>query len=357
MKLLLPSLLTASILFSAGCGRPPSSGGPPGDYSVNAVVALVQTQTVRETVNVVGSLRARDAIDLVSEISAPVKEILFKEGEDVTTGQILVLLDDAKVNARVAEAEARFKLADTNRKRSEELLASATISEQEYDQVQAEFGVAESVLNLLKQELADTVIKAPFDGVAGARLVSAGQFMQPGQPITRLVKMDPLEVEFRVPERAAASIRPGLGISMAAAATEAGQIQGEVFFVDPVVDANYRTVLVKASVPNPDRVLKPGMYGNLDVIVSLRENALVIPESAVRYRGDQAYVVAVNAETKAEFRNVTVGVRQPGQLEIVDGLAAGDRIVVEGFQKMGPGTGIIISPSSAAYGVNPPAAP
>lgn len=341
------------MVFVSGCGRPPSAGGPPADYSVNAVVAPVVNETVSDTARVVGSLRARDAVDVVSEISAPVKEILFREGEAVKAGQPLVQLDDDKVRARVAEAEARFRLAETNRRRSEELLASQTISRQEADQVNAEFGVAEAVFNLLKRELEDTVINAPFDGLTSDRLVSPGQYLGTGQAVTRLVRMDPLEVAFNLPERQAAAVKTGQQIIMRTAAATIAPVEGDVFFIDPVVDPQSRTVLVKARVPNPQLQLKPGMYGNIELILQVREDALVIPESAVRYRGDQAYVVAVNAETRAEFRDVTVGQRMPGKVEITEGLTTADRVVVEGFQKMSPGTSIVISPASARYGIEP----
>lgn len=349
-------LLLAFSLFITGCGRPPSAGGPPDDFKVAAVLAPAAPQTVADTIRVVGSLRARNAIDVVSEISAPVAEILFEEGEPAAEGSVLARLDASKIQARYAEAEARFKLAETNRKRSEELLANATISQQEYDQVQAEFSVAEATLNLLKEEQSDAEIKAPFDGVAGARLVSPGQFLSVGQAVTRLVQMDPLEVEFRMPERALVALRTGQVINMTSASNPE-PISGEIFFIDPVVDVNSRTVLVKANVPNPDRALRPGMYGNLEVILAERENALVIPESAIRYRGDQANVVVAAGESNdalaAEFRNVTVGERMPGFVEITEGLSEGELVVVEGFQKMGPGTGIMVSPASEKYGVTP----
>lgn len=351
MNLLKPLYAICLIALVSGCGRPPPAGGPPSDYSVNAVVAPVVNEPVSDIARVVGSLRARDAVDVVSELSAPVKNILFREGEAVKAGQPLVQLDDDKVRARVAEAEARYRLADTNRQRSEELLASQTISRQEADQVNAGFGVAEAVFNLLKQELEDTVIKAPFDGVTSDRLVSPGQLLSVGQAVTRLVRMDPLEVEFNLSERQAAVVKAGQKIVMRTAAATIAPVEGEVFFVDPVVDPLSRTVLVKARVANPEFQLKPGMYGSIELILSVRDDALVIPESAVRYRGDQAYVVTVNAETRAEFRNVTVGQRMPGKVEIIEGLTTDDRVVVEGFQKMGPGTGIIISPASARYGI------
>jgi membrane fusion protein (multidrug efflux system) len=353
MNLIRFLIIVCTVAIVSACGRPPPAGGPPADYSVSAVVAPAANEPVSDIARVVGSLRARDAVDVVSELSAPVKEILFREGEAVKAGQPLVQLDDDKVSARVAEAEARFRLAQTNRKRSEELLESQTISRQEFDQVSAEFGVAEAVFNLLKRELEDAVIKAPFDGLISDRQVSPGQLLSVGQAVTRLVRMDPLEVEFNLSERQAVAVEAGQKIIMRAAASTIAPVEGEVFFIDPVVDPQSRTVLVKALIPNPEFQLKPGMYGNIELILNVREDALVIPESAVRYRGDQAYVVIVNAELRAEFRNVAVGQRMPGKVEITDGLAAGERVVVEGFQKMGPGTGIIISPASARYGIEP----
>ncbi len=351
-----PLALAVLSFCMLGCGRPPSAGGPPDDFKVAAVLAPAAPQTVTDTIRVVGSLRAQNAIEVVSEINAPVAEILFNEGEPVTAGSVLVRLDASKIQARFAEAEARFKLAETNRKRSEELLANATISQQEYDQVQAEFSVAEAVLHLLKEELSDAEIIAPFDGVTGARTVSPGQFVAAGHAVTRLVQMDPLEAEFRLPERALASLQTGQAIIMTSASTDMN-ITGEIFFIDPVVDVNSRTVLVKANVPNPAGNLRPGMYGNLEVVLAERENALVIPESAIRYRGDQANVVVAAGESndalQAEFRNVTVGERMPGFVEITEGLQAGELVVVEGFQKMGPGTGIMVSPASEKYGVTP----
>lgn len=321
---------------------------------MNAVLAKAGSEPVAEVIHVVGSLRARDAIDVAAEITAPVKEVLFNEGEYVEAGASLVLLDDAKVSARAAEAEARFKLADTNLKRSEELLANQTISQQEFDQVQAEFGVAQAVYKLMLREQEDTIIVAPFAGITSDRQVSPGQFVSTGQAVTRLVKMDPMEVEFRLPERLGSRTTKGLPIVLTTASDPDTKVSGELFFVDPVVDSNSRTILVKAAVPNSDLKLKPGMFGNVELVLSTRPEALVIPESAVRYRGDQAYIVVASKELKAEFRNIQTGLRMPGKIEILQGLEAGELVVVEGYQKMGPGTGIIVSPESSRYGVEVP---
>lgn len=146
----------------------------------------------------------------------------------------------------------------------------------------------------------------------------------------------------------------GQSINLRTVAFPDREITGTVFFVDTVLDQSTRTVLAKAEIANPDHRLKPGMFGTLNLILAVREDAVVVPESAIRYSGDQATVVVMNSEDAAEFRPVTVGERLTGRAEISQGLEAGERVVVEGFQKMGPGTKILISPKSEAYGVKPP---
>lgn len=347
-------LVIGAALAAAGCGKPPAgAGGPPDDFAVSAVIAEAREETVQVTAALVGGLQARDAVDLVSEINARVEAILFTEGESVSAGQALVRLDDTKLKAQYTEAEARFALAETNFKRTGELLANQTISQQEFDQAKAEYTAAEATLALLASDLEDAVITAPFDGVVSERRVSLGQYLTVGTPVTRLVRLEPLEVAFEVPERYAGRIAAGQAVRFATVALPGRILTGGVFFVDTLLDETTRSVLAKAEVANADRALKPGMVGTLDLVLDSHPG-IVIPESAVRYAGDQASVVVMNAEDRAEFRNVTVGERLPGMVEIREGLAAGERVVVEGFQKMGPGTKIMISPESAAYGIEAP---
>lgn len=344
--------------LAAGCGRPPAGGGgPPSDFSVSAVVAPASSETIEISVQLVGSLKARESVDIVSEVSGTVAEILFTDGQVVKENQLLIRLDDAKLKARLAEAKARLALAETNFKRSKDLLKSQTISQQEYDQAKSEFEVADSSFRLIEEELGDAEIKAPFAGVVGERLVSPGAYLSAGQAITRLVQMDSLEAEFRIPEIYLRQIKHGQKIEMQSVALPGIEILGEVFFVSPLVDENSRTVLVKALVPNDSMQLKPGLFGKLNLVLEERAGAIMIPEASVRYAGDQASVVVMDANGKAEFRNVTVGQRYPGRVEISEGLSEGERVVVEGYQKMGPGTGIMISPASEKYGIKPDAAP
>ncbi len=351
------SLNLLLLSLAVGCGRPPSSGGgPPPDFAVSAVVAPATPETVRPGLQVVGSLLAVASIDVVPEIAGTLEELFFAEGQTVQAGERLARLDATKLQARVAEAEARFRLADANLRRSQELLTRQTIARQEFDFAQAEFQVAEAALKLLRLELDDTEVSAPFAGRISERRVSPGQYVTVGQPLVRLVQMDPLEVAFHVPERNLPALKAGQRIALTVNSYPDLGVDGEVFFIDPVVDPQARTVLVKARIGNPDGLLQPGMFAVINLVLEERAQALVVPEAAVRYRGDQAYVVMVNEEQRVAFQDVSIGLRMPGKVEITSGLNAGDLVVVEGFQKMGPGTAIAVSPRSERYGVTPPEA-
>ncbi len=345
-------VILASAALASGCGRPVTkAGGPPPDAALPAVVAEVAVEALEDRAPLIASLQARDAVDLIGEINARVETIGFAEGEVVAEGQVLFRLDERKLKARAEEADARFALARTLFERSRDLLASQTVSQQEYDQAEAEFKVAEASLALAREQLSDAVIRAPFDGVTGERRVSEGQLVSVGQVLGMLVRLDPLEAAFHVPERYVGQLRMGQQVAFTSVAYPDEAFEGKVFFIAPEVDAQSRTLLVKAEIPNGDHRLRPGMYGSLNLVFQVRADALTIPEAAVRFSGDHANVVVVNADSRAEFRNVTLGQRLPGRVEVVDGLAAGDRVVVEGHQKLGPGSRI--EPRAVSSGASP----
>jgi membrane fusion protein (multidrug efflux system) len=353
---LLPFKLTmaAMVVLSipTGCGKE-TGGNNNGGYSVNAVVAPVKASVLEEKIFLIGSMEAIDEVDLVSEVDARVTELNFEEGEPVSKDQLLIQLDARKLEAAVAEMRARYQLAKADLDRSATLLERETISEQDYDKAEAEFDSAEALLNLAVERLEDAAIRAPFHGVMTERLVSLGQYTTRGDKLASLVEMDPLEVAFNVPERYVGQLREGQRIETSVEAWPDEVFSGNVVFLSPKVDRTSRTVLVKARIANPDLRLKPGMFGKIELIFKARDAALVIPEAAISYANDDASVVVMNADGQAEFRQVQVGLRLAGEAEIISGLEAGERVVVEGFQKMGPGTPINISPESSRYGVEP----
>jgi membrane fusion protein, multidrug efflux system len=303
-------------------------------------VTPVERRALEEKVFLVGSLEAIEAVDLVSEIDARVQSINFEEGQAVGEGQVLIQFDQRKQAASVAEMRARYNLAKTNRERAANLLARNIISQQDYDQAEAEFDAAIALLNLAVEQLEDATIRAPFDGVMTERLISLGQFTTRGQRLASLVTTDPIDVEFNVPERYVGQLAMGQRMEITVEAFPMETFAGPVTFISPRVDRDSRTVLVKARLSNADQRLKPGMFGSLELVFKVRDEALVIPESAVSYSGDRASVVVMDADDRAEFRRIEIGSRLVGMVEVADGLSEGERVVVEGYQKMRPGSAI-----------------
>ncbi len=345
--------LFITALATAGCGKPPAQEGPGGEFPVQAVVALVKHEPLEETLALVGNLAAKEFINIRSEIEAKIAYIGFTEGASVEAGQVLFRIDDAKLQAQVAEAKARFELAKNDFERGKSLLAKKTISQQQFDQFRSTLDANRASLRLANERMDDAVIVAPFVGQMGERVVSLGQFVDVGQLLSSLVQIHPLDVEFNVPERYLGQLDVDQNIAIRTVAYD-DDFVGKVFFVSPQLDERSRTVLVKAYVDNSDRRLKPGMFANLDLVFRARDKAIVIPEQAIAYQGDQASVVVMNPDARAEFRPVEVGLRLSGFAEILTGLEVGERIVVEGSQKMGPGSQILISPRSQRYGIAVP---
>ncbi len=346
----------AGLLVLAGCGKPPSpGGGPPADMAVQAVIGVAEKRPIEEKLSLVGNFGPKDAIEVRSEIDARITEIGFSEGLVVQPGQLLARLDAGKLEAEVAEARARAAMAAQDFERGKALVARNTISTQQFDQYRSTLDSTHASLRLAEERLSDARLVAPFAGVIGARQVSVGQYLDRGQILTTLVRIDPLTVEFNVPERYVSQVAPGQTIAITTAAWPGETFQGTLYFLSPVLDPRSRTLQVKAYVANADLRLRPGMFANLDLIFRVSDEAIVVPETALSFRTDQASLVVMNAEGRAEMRMVKVGIRLAGQAEILEGLAAGERVVVEGSQKLGPGTRITIAPESARYGVTVPA--
>lgn len=348
-------LCPALLLALTGCGKPVAGtrGGPPPDMRVLAVVAPVATQPVGDVLDVVGDVVARDTVDLVSETDARLEEIGFEDGAMVEAGQLLFRFDDTRLQAMLEQARANHTLADSNLKRSTALRQSDTIPPQDLDQAEASFRSSEAALALAMKNAEDARIEAPFEGIVTRRLVSVGQFVGRGQVLASLVRVEPLEVVFHVPERFVGRLSLGQGIEFRDAPGGTAETAA-IVYVSPRLDASTRTLEVKARLDNRQGTLRPGMFGRVRLTVNVSPEACVIPAAAVTLSAEGSRVVVMNAEDRAEFRAVTAGRRVDGLVEITEGLAAGERVVVEGHQKIGPGMGIDISPKSAVYGIEHP---
>ncbi len=336
-------------LLTTGCSKK-AAGGPGGFPPVQVVAIEAKRRAVTESLSLIGNLAANEMVEMKAETEGVVQEILFTEGQRVEKGQLLIRLDESKFATALAEAEGNFKLSQANFERAQELFKGHLISKQEYDQVTATFDVNQATLDRRKRELKDTRIYAPFAGIIGARNISPGQVIARNTVLTWLVDLDPIKVELNVPERFLSQVQVGQPLDLKVAAYPTNRFQGKVYFVAPSVDPNTRTTLVKAEIPNGNHELKPGMFANLDLTVNVRENSIVIPEVALSQilDGNRAVVFAVDTQGTVQLRSVKLGLRLAGQVEIVSGLDAGEKVVVEGVQKIGPGAKVKLAPAEAA---------
>lgn len=358
LNLSILAFLSAACLVLTACRpKPGGSNLPPGMMAIQVVTTEAKRQAVSDTLSLVGSFAANEWIELKAETEGVVQEILFQEGQPVKKDQLLIRLDDTKLAATLAETEANFRLSEATFARSQQLFRDKLVSQQEYDQAAATFERTRATVDLMKRQLKDARICAPFAGIAGARNLSPGQVITRATVITTLVDLDPVKLEFYVPEWALSQVQIGQNLEISVAAYPDRKFNAKVYFVSPKLDEATRRALLKAEVANPKHELKPGMFANLDLTLQLRDSAIVIPELALMWDGDSARVFVVDANHTAELRPVKVGIRLPGLAEITGGLKAGEQVITEGVQKVVPGAQVrVAGPPPAAPGAPPPAA-
>lgn len=315
------------------------------------VVAIpVARQVVQESLSLVGTVAANEQVEVKAESDGFVEGIHFVEGQEVAEGALLVTLDETRLQAAMEEAEAALKLSRQTYDRSKELLGARLISQQEYDQAASRLAVDEAAVAGRARALKEARVVAPFEGTVGARMISPGQLVNRATTLTWLVDLDPVKVEFNVPERFLSQVQVGQEIQVKVAAWPARRFAGKVFFVAPFVEPVTRTVLVKAEVPNGEDLLKPGMFASLDLTLQVRDDAMVIPEAGLSQilDGDRATVMIVDGDDTVVVRPVKVGVRMPGRVEILEGLQGDERVIVEGLQKIAPGMKVRRAPAESA---------
>lgn len=343
---LLLLLLVVSPWNSAEAEKTAPAGPPPG-LPVEAVE--VTTAPAVRTLSAVGTLQSNESVVIATEIAGRVTEIGFVEGERAVRGQVLLRLDPSVLAAERDRAKASLVLSEANIKRAEVLLKDQAIAERERDEAYAQWRLDEANLRLTEAQLAKTVIRAPFAGQIGLRKVSVGGYLRPGDAIVTLDDTDPIKVDFRVPELFSEQLKLGQNIELTVDAVPARSFSGKVYAIDPQVDANGRSLLLRARVANPNGVLRPGMFARVNLVLEQRSQALMIPEEALVAQGkDQQVYKVVNG--KVEAAKVKIGLRQKGQVEIVEGLQAGDVVITAGQIKVRPGMAVTVLPPTAKNG-------
>ncbi len=348
-------LVSGAIAMAAsGCGKPtPAGGGPPPGMAMPVTLARVVEESIDVKVELVASLKSRDSVRLISELDTTVIDIKVRSGQTVSKGDVLFVLDSVQTRARLVNAQAEATLAKLSHERSRGLLKSETISQQEFDQATANFSVQKSLVTLAQERQSKTVVRAPFSGMVGERLVSVGQFVRVGETLIDLISVKPLDIVADVPERYLSVLKRGQKVHFQTDGVLGETFVGKLWYISPAISLESRTVRIKAELANSKGRLKPGLFGRVSLVTEHRDKGLVIPESAISFSSRGKTVIAVDAEGLCGFTPVTVGTRFKGRVEIVSGLAVGDIVVAEGGQKLGPGSLVMAAAESAKYGVTP----
>ncbi|WP_374666421.1 efflux RND transporter periplasmic adaptor subunit [Ramlibacter sp.] len=316
-------------------------GGPGGGPQRPPAVEVARVEVVRLTddAQAVGSLRSRQSVVLRPEVSGRVSQILFRDGERVRKGQLLVQLDDQLPQAQVKQAEAELSIARANHKRNQELVEQKFIAQRAVDESAANLEVAEAKLALARATLARLRIVAPFDGITGIRNVSVGDYLKDGADIVNIEDLEAIYLDFRLPERYQSKVQPGQTALVDLDALPGRRWRATILAIDPLVDANGRSVGVRGCIDNRALALRPGMFARVNTVFAVREGARVIPEEAIVPQAGRQFVYRLadgpDQDAKVARRvEVKVGTRQPGRVEILEGLNPGDVIVTTGQQRI-----------------------
>ena len=331
-------------------GKP--AGGPPGGFAVAVEVARVAASDFSDEASAVGSLKSNESVVLRPETAGRIASINFRDGAIVSRGTVLVTLDAAVQEAELAQARANLALAQSNHQRNQELLGKKFVSQQAVDNSAAALKVQEAAVLLAEAKVGKMRVKAPFDGMVGLRNVSVGDYVKEGADLINIEDVATLRVDFKLPETYLGRVHKGQVVEVSTDALPGQQFPAALDAVDPLVDPNGRAISSRARLDNRAGKLRPGMFVRVRLLFGERKNVLMAPEQAI-VPSAQPMVFKV-VDGKALATKVKLGVRRAAQVEIVDGLAAGDMVVTAGQLKLRDGVPVRAI-GEATPGAAPPA--
>lgn len=312
--------------------------------------ATVAVATVEETewqpyLESVGTLVATQGVFVSTEIAGLVREIHFESGEQVDAGTLLVQLDDSVDKAELDGLAAERRVAQLEYQRAEKLVTDKLGSQSTYDRAKANLQNAQAQLEAKRAQLEKKAIRAAFTGQLGIREVNLGQYLEPGAQITSLQQLDPIYVDYALPERYQSFLTLNQEISIRIKARPGEQYNGYISAIDPRIDRNTRSVRIRASFANPERHLRPGMFAEVRTLLPVRSGILTVPRTAITYNpyGDAVFVVqGEDGGLSVEYRQVETGEVRNGRVEIRSGLTAGEQVVSAGQLKLRDGVQVVI---------------
>lgn len=312
-------------------------GGPGGGdqrpMNVNGVV--VQPTSFANKLTVTGSIDPNEEVRIISEVSGIVKGIFFQEGSTVKKGQILVKIDDSELKAQLAQALTRQNLASENERRAGLLLQKEAISQEEYDIASADFRSAKSQTQLIRAQIAKTVVTAPFSGKIGLRNVSAGEYLTPTIVVSNLVNINPLKITFSIPEKYSSQVKVNTVITF----TVAGSSQlytAKVYAIEPRIESTTRTLQLRARADNASGALVPGSFASISLPLATIPDAILVPTEAI-VPVQEGKKVFVTDSGKVKEIMVETGTRTENEILITSGLKVGDTVLTTGIMAVKDG--------------------
>ncbi len=324
---------------NAAANTPANTASKPASPAISVEVRSVAAQSLTRELSAVGSLRSDESVVLRPEIGGRVVEIGFKEGQPVKAGQLLIALDDSIYRAQLDQARANHELARRNNERAQELLARKLIAQADRDQASANFDAAAAAVALAQARLEQCRILAPFAGITGLRLVSPGDYVSAGQDLVNLEDLSTLKLDFRLDESALPALAVGQALNLSVDSYPGQSFKAELYAIDPKVSSATRSISLRARLPNPDGKLRAGQFARVRLAVDQRVEAIVVPEQAIFPRGDKQFAYVV-VDGQAQLRELRIGQRSPGSVEILSGLTVGDALVIAGLQHLNDGAAV-----------------
>lgn len=328
------ALLCLPALLLGSCGNEPAGTGAKKAQEV--VVLKAYRSPIQDRIEALGTAQARESITITARAAGILDDVLFKDGQQVKKGDVIVKIDQDEAQAQLAAAVAQLAEHQREITRLQGLVARKAASTRDLDMRKTQAAITASNIKEIKARIHELTLTAPFAGKLGIRRISPGALVQPGQVITTLDAVDQLKVDFSIPSTMLGHIRVGTPLELRADALPDHIFTGTVTATDSRIDPNTRSLLLRASIDNSKGDLLPGMLMHVTLSTSPRE-ALMVPEESVTQKEDKHYLTLVNGKGNAEIRQVQIGVRQQGLVEILQGLHEGEKLVVRGmgFAKAG----------------------
>lgn len=349
------TVVAASLVLAAlaGCGREEAAApaaAPP------VLVERVEGMRVEDRLEATGQLVARSQAAVAAQVAGQVTRIPRDEGEAAAEGEVVVEIDPERrqleaqsARAMLVQAEAQASEAERELARVEKLHAQGVAADAKLDQARTALRTARSSrdaaaaqLGMAERSLRDSSVAAPFAGLIARRYVSEGEFVSPGQKLFELVALDPIEVEFHVPERESSRVTTGASVRVRVAPFPDEVFEAKVTLVSPTIDPATRTLRVKATLPNVDGRLRPGLFARADLGIAVRENVAMIPEEAVLQRASGPIAFRLKDGKHVERRELELGVIRDAKVEVRNGLEIGDRVVVRGGSDLVDGSAVSV---------------